>query len=128
MAAELGRIHIDHDSPATPPFEQLRRAVIEQVRRGHLVAGTKIPTVRKLAAQLGLAPNTVARTYRELEQDGVIETRGRQGSFVASSGDPTRDLAGRAATAYVAEIRRLGLEDRDATDFVVAALKDHDGQ
>lgn len=71
-------ITVSHESPV-PPYEQLRLGVIAQVRSGELTAGTKIPTVRALAAQLGLAPNTVARAYRELEADGVVETRGRQG-------------------------------------------------
>ncbi|APE38776.1 GntR family transcriptional regulator [Nocardia mangyaensis] len=97
-------------------------AVIEQVRAGSLPAGTKIPTVRALAADLGIAPNTVARAYRELEADGVLETRGRQGSFIASSGDPTRDIASRAAVDYVATVRRLGVADTDALEFVRRAL------
>ncbi|MEV2219183.1 GntR family transcriptional regulator [Nocardia vinacea] len=115
-------ITVTHDS-SIPPYEQLRLGVIAQVRSGELTAGTKIPTVRALAAQLGLAPNTVARAYRELEADGVVETRGRQGSFIASSGDPTKDLAGRAATDYVATIRRLGLDDEAALKYVRAALE-----
>lgn len=112
---------ISHES-AVPPYEQLRLAVIERVRTGDLIAGTKIPTVRALAATIGLAPNTVARAYRELEQEGVLETRGRQGSFIASTGDPTRDQAGRAANDYVAAIRRLGLSDSAAIEFLEAAL------
>ncbi|WP_040869989.1 GntR family transcriptional regulator [Nocardia exalbida] len=115
-------VTVSHES-AVPPYEQLRLAVVAQVRSGELTAGTKIPTVRALAAQLGLAPNTVARAYRELEADGVVETRGRQGSFIASSGDPTRDVAGRAATAYVATVRRLGLDDATALHYVQAALE-----
>ncbi|MFE9325152.1 GntR family transcriptional regulator [Nocardia sp. NPDC052278] len=115
-------ITVTHDS-SIPPYEQLRLGVIAQVRSGELTAGTKIPTVRALAAQLGLAPNTVARAYRELEADGVVETRGRQGSFIASSGDPTKDLAGRAATDYVATIRRLGLDDEAALKYVKTALE-----
>ena len=114
-------ITIDHDS-STPPYEQLRRGIIDHVRSGELVAGTKIPTVRRLADDLGIAPNTVARAYRELEQESVLETRGRQGSFIASSGDPTRDHAGRAATEYVNAIRKLGLDDAEARTFLDAAL------
>ncbi|MBF6330658.1 GntR family transcriptional regulator [Nocardia transvalensis] len=116
-------IPVDHHS-TVPPYEQLRQGIIARVRSGDLTAGTKIPTVRALAAQLGLAPNTVARAYRELEQDGVLETRGRLGSFIASSGDPTRDAAGRAATEYVAVIRRLGLDDEAAVQYVRAALSE----
>lgn len=115
-------ITVSHES-AVPPYEQLRMGIIAKVRSGELTAGTKIPTVRALAAQLGLAPNTVARAYRELEADGVVETRGRQGSFIASSGDPTRDVAGRAATAYVSTVRRLGLDDAAALRYVKAALE-----
>ncbi|MFC4125750.1 GntR family transcriptional regulator [Nocardia rhizosphaerae] len=115
--------HVELSTDTTqPPYEQLRMAVIAQVRAGTLTAGTKIPTVRALAAELGIAPNTVARAYRELEADGVLETRGRQGSFIASSGDPTRDIAGRAAADYVAIIRRLGLDDTAAVDFVRRAI------
>ncbi|MGW6625897.1 GntR family transcriptional regulator [Nocardia sp. NPDC055002] len=114
-------VELSTDS-AQPPYEQLRMAVIEQVRAGTLPAGTKIPTVRALAADLGIAPNTVARAYRELESDGVLETRGRQGSFIASSGDPTRDIASRAAVDYVTTIRRLGLDDADAIAFVHRVL------
>ncbi|RVW02935.1 MULTISPECIES: GntR family transcriptional regulator [Rhodococcus] len=115
-------IEIDHDS-GVPPFEQLRVRILELVRSEELVAGTKIPTVRKLAADLGIAPNTVARTYRELEQLGVIETRGRLGSFVATCGDPTRAKAQQAATEYVAAVRRMGISDEDAATFVLTALK-----
>lgn len=115
-------ITVSHES-AVPPYEQLRLGIVAQVRAGTLTAGTKIPTVRALAARLGLAPNTVARAYRELEADGVLETRGRLGSFIASSGDPTRDQAGRAATEYVAAVRRLGLDDEAALRYVKAALE-----
>lgn len=116
--------HVELSTDTTqPPYEQLRMAVIEQVRAGTLTAGTKIPTVRALAAELGIAPNTVARAYRELEADGVLETRGRQGSFIASSGDPTRDIASRAALDYVTTVRRLGLDDDAARHFVESALE-----
>src|SRR5680860_848851 len=95
----------------TPPFEQLRLRVLDLIRQGELIAGTKIPTVRALAGELGLAPNTVARAYRELEREGVIETRGRHGSFIKATGDRTRQLAQEAATRCVAQIRKLGFDD-----------------
>ncbi|GGK49071.1 GntR family transcriptional regulator [Nocardia camponoti] len=115
--------HVELSAGSTqPPYEQLRMAVIVQVRAGTLTAGTKIPTVRALAAQLGIAPNTVARAYRELEADGVLETRGRQGSFIASTGDPTRDIAARAASAYLVTTRHLGIDDETAVELVRAAL------
>ncbi len=115
-------IVIDHDS-AVPPFEQLRRQIVELVHRGDLISGTKLPTVRGFAETLGIAPNTVAKTYRELEQSGVLETRGRGGTFVAANGDPTRIGAQRATSEYIATVRALGITDDEVMALVQAALR-----
>jgi len=112
---------LDPHSP-TPPFEQLRSQVIEGVRSGALAPGDKLPTVRRLADDLGLAANTVARAYRELERDEVIETRGRLGSFIAVSGDATHKQAQLAAIAYAERVRALGVGDTEALAIVTAAL------
>ena len=72
-------ITIDSASPV-PPFEQLRGGLVDAISSGELAAGQRLPTVRRLADDLGLAPGTVARAYRELEASGVIETRGRNGT------------------------------------------------
>ena len=74
---------------------------------GRLPAGTKLPTVRQLAADLGLAANTVARAYRELEADGVVETHGRRGTFVSSAALASGERAD-LATSYVDAARRAG--------------------
>lgn len=116
------RFTIDASAP-TPPFEQLRVQVRDAIAEGQLAAGAKLPTVRALAEQLGLAVNTVARTYRELEADGIIETRGRAGSFVAAQGDAVHRQAQAAARAYVEQARRLGLDDASALDLVRAAQR-----
>ncbi|WP_165067320.1 GntR family transcriptional regulator [Marisediminicola senii] len=110
-------------SSATPPYEQLRVQVIDAVRAGTLVPGTKLPTVRRLAEDLGIAPNTVARSYRELERDEVIETRGRNGSFIAATGDAEHRQAQLAATAYVERVRQLRLGTDEALALVRAALQ-----
>ncbi|MCQ4118261.1 GntR family transcriptional regulator [Rhodococcus tibetensis] len=115
-------IDIDPDSP-TAPFDQLRLQIIEQVRTGRLIAGTKIPTVRALAVEVGLAPNTVAKAYRELGEQGVIESRGKQGTFIAGGGDPIRVGGEKAATRYVQELRKLGVSDEEILDFVQSALR-----
>jgi DNA-binding transcriptional regulator YhcF (GntR family) len=108
---------------AVPPFEQLKLQIIARVGTGELPPGAKLPTVRSLAAELGLAPNTVARAYRELEQQEVLETRGRLGSFVAATGDPVHRLAQAAAMAYADEVARLGLPPEEALALVTAALR-----
>jgi len=112
---------LDSHSP-TPPFEQLRTQVIEGVRSGAFAPGDKLPTVRRLAETLGLAANTVARAYRELERDQVIETRGRLGSFIAATGDATHKQAQLAAIAYAERVRALGLDAAEALRIVAAAL------
>jgi len=120
----LPQLTIDSDS-ATPPFEQVRTQIASAVAAGQLNTGTKLPTVRRLAADLGLANNTVARAYRELEADGVIATHGRGGTFVRSDvlDEPrapsgAADLAKAAATDYVHTVRHLGLNSQEAARLV----------
>lgn len=69
-------IVIDGASPV-PPYEQLRAQLAGQIQDRTLAVGARLPTIRRLAADLGLAVNTVGRAYRELEEAGLIGTRGR---------------------------------------------------
>ncbi len=108
-------IRIDH-SAAEPPYDQVKRQLSEQIRSGQLAAGSKLATVRALADELGLAPNTVAKAYRELEAAGLIDTRGRAGTFV--SGDDATASARRAAAEYVRRVRALGLDAPAAVALV----------
>ena len=104
------------------PYAELKARLLERMRSGDLPAGAKLPTVRALADELGLAPNTLARAYKELEQAGAVETRGRNGTFVALSADATTRAAQEAAAAYVARVSSLGIPDADALAYVKAAL------
>jgi DNA-binding transcriptional regulator YhcF (GntR family) len=113
---------IDEES-AVPPFEQVKHQVIEKVRSGELPAGAKLPTVRHLADELGLAANTVARAYRELEHAEVIETRGRNGSYVAASGDGTTRQLQLAAAAFAERVRELDADPELALGLAAAALR-----
>lgn len=117
----LARLAVDPHS-SMPPFEQLRVQVRDLVKAGTLAPGTRLPTVRQWARELELAPNTVARTYRELESDGNIETRGRNGSFVSSHGDPIERQAQDAAAEYARRIRLLGFDPENALRLVATAL------
>lgn len=110
----------DPDS-ATPPFEQLRSQVARQVASGELPAGERLPTVRALAAELGVAPGTVARAFKELEADGVVETRGRAGTFVSSTGRADDPAVARAVRDLVAVARRAGLTRAEAVQALDAA-------
>ncbi|ROZ62700.1 GntR family transcriptional regulator [Kocuria soli] len=109
--------HIDQ-SAEVPPFEQIKRQITEQRDSGELAAGHHLPPVRRLAGELGLAPNTVARAYKELEAAGVIETRGRNGSFVTGTADSADKAAAHAAGEYIARVRALGIDDERAVALV----------
>jgi len=105
-----------------PAYEQIRTQVVAHVAAGRLVAGDRLPTIRALATDLGLAPGTVARAFRELEADGVVETRRRAGTVVAAGASVPTDVARRAAETYVAAVRAAGLDDAEAVALVRGAL------
>ncbi|WP_283135911.1 GntR family transcriptional regulator [Rhizohabitans arisaemae] len=105
-----------------PPFEQLRAQLARQIQDRTLAVGARLPTIRHLAADLGLAVNTVGRAYRELEEAGLIETRGRAGSFVSAAGEESRERARRAAADYAAVIASVGIDAGEAIRIVQAAL------
>lgn len=107
---------------AVPPFLQLRAQLIDQVRSGALKPGSRIPTVRALAEELGIAPNTVAKAYRHLEEDGILETRGRNGSFISPQGGVAERKAQEAAAAYAKRMRQLGIHADEALRYVSDAL------
>jgi len=114
-------VTVDTASPI-PPYDQVRAHLATQISDRSLAVGTRLPTVRRLAADLGLAVNTVARAYRELEAAGLIETRGRAGSFVSAAGEVGREQARQAAAQYAQLARSLGLDVDEALGIVHAAL------
>ncbi|MGO0578170.1 GntR family transcriptional regulator [Ornithinimicrobium panacihumi] len=113
-------LRIDPTSPE-PASAQLHAQISAQVLAGDLRPGDRLPTVRRLAGDLGIAPNTVARAYRDLEADGMIEGRGRAGTFVAEKDAGAE--ARQAAAAYVRVVQQLGLAPTDALELVRHALR-----
>lgn len=104
-----------------PLFDQLRSQIIDGIRSGRLSPGTRLPTVRELAGNLGMAVNTVARAYRELEAAGILETRGRFGTFVART-DPADEAMATAAHTYATTAKALGVDKDEALKYVEAAF------
>ena len=105
-----------------PVYLQIQSQLERLIAAGSLVPGAALPSVRTLAAQLRINPNTVVRAYRELEIIGLVETRQGEGSYV------TADAAGLArasaliekrAHEYVRDARQLGLSQTEA----IAAIK-----
>ena len=85
-------VRIDDES-ALPVFEQIITQVEEAIAMRRLRPGDRLPTVRRLADRLSIAPGTVARAYRELEARGVVITDGTRGTRVAASGVQNGSLA-----------------------------------
>jgi GntR family transcriptional regulator len=112
----LSTVTVDVLDP-TPPYEQLRRQLADLIGSGVLSAGDRLPPVRQLAADLGLAAGTVARTYRELELAGYVRSRRGGGTRVAptapSPSTPQRALQ-EAASVYLERARALGVSPADA--------------
>lgn len=111
-------------SAAEPPYEQVRAQLAGLIGAGSLAEGDRLPTVRALAADLGLAVNTVARAYKELEAEGLVTTRRRAGTVVASGGHATDAALHRHAITYAESAARAGLTDSAAIDLVRAALRE----
>ena len=116
------------DGTTIPRFEQLRAQISVMVAVGRLEPTQRLPTVRNLAQQLDLAPGTVARAYRELETDGLVEGRGRAGTFVVDEpphSEPLRERRERItrlAVGFTFDARQVGATNDEALAAITEAL------
>lgn len=138
----MSSIEIDLDDP-TPPYEQIRRAIVAQIGSGALVGGDRLPTIRALARDLGIAPGTVGRAYKELDEAGLISTARAAGTRISPAatqivfslpirvdesgpgpfGAPSQpDALVRIATRAVDDARRSGFSDHALLAAVQTAL------
>jgi DNA-binding transcriptional regulator YhcF (GntR family) len=119
------RVVVDDTSPV-PAYEQVREQIARLVRSGVLPVGAQLPSIRQLAADLRLAAGTVARAYAELEREGLVGGRGRQGTRVRAPAPRDADeLAGELAEharAYVRAAAHLAASPPQALAAVEAAL------
>lgn len=119
-------LSVDLDS-AWPPYEQIRSQIAAMAASGVLPPGTRLPPIRQLAADLGLAAGTVSRAYRELEATGVLVANGRHGSHIArppAIGQDQRDSQlRRAAADYALLAAQLGASREDALQIARAAFE-----
>jgi GntR family transcriptional regulator len=116
-------VELDENSK-DPPYVQIKSAITRLVTTGELPANAQLPTIRQLAGDLDLAPNTVARAYRELEVDGLIRSRGRRGTIVSSLDHTTQtpsvvsSVVSSEANDFIRRARSRGLD----TAAIVALL------
>jgi GntR family transcriptional regulator len=109
---------------AVAPYEQLRQQITALVLAGGLAPGDRLPSIRQLANDLGLAGGTVARAYRELETDGVVTTHGRHGTLVQGPPErtgPAPELL-EAARSFAGRATRSGASLDDALIAVRVAF------
>lgn len=107
---------------SVPPYEQIRLQVLAHVAAGRLHPGDRLPTIRALAADLGVATGTVARAFHELESGGVVATRRRTGTVVADGVARPDDEVRDAARHFVETARAAGLGDDAVLDAVRGAM------
>jgi GntR family transcriptional regulator len=111
-----------------PLYLQLIEQIKRSVALGALAPGEQLPTVKALALELTVNPNTVARVYRELERDGVIDTSPGRGSFVRTDGAATearRSVSDVARTAFetaVREAKSLGLSREETHELMTRTI------
>jgi GntR family transcriptional regulator len=121
-------IQVEVDLAAgVPPYEQIRLQVLAHVASGRLRAGDRLPTIRDLATDLGVAAGTVARAYRELESACVVVTRRRTGTVVGEVLPAPAVEVRLAADTFVATARAAGLGDDAVLDIVRGAMLAPDG-
>ena len=114
-------------SLGVPIYLQLMEQVKHAIETGALRPGEQLPGIRPLAEQLVINPNTVAKAYRELEHEGVIELRHGAGAFVSANG-PARKLTDRMRTAQatvaaaIDKLRERGLTDEEIRRLFEAEL------
>lgn len=116
---------IVEESSETPPYRQIVEQLASAIERGDLKPNAPLPTVRQLAGDLGIAPNTVARAYAELQESGWLVSDGRRGTHVADDA-PKRDRNERARAlrdavgAFVKTLSQRGFTPQE----VSAAMRD----
>jgi len=121
VSGTAAALRVDASDP-TPPYEQLRRQLADLIGAGVLRPGDRLPPLRQLASDLGLAAGTAARTYRALESAGLVVSRRGGGTRVAEgvrrARSQVRTALHASARAYVQQARLLGATD----DEVLAAV------
>jgi GntR family transcriptional regulator len=113
----------------TPLYQQLVQNVKAAVAKELLAEGDRLPSVRELASMIGVNPNTIAKSYRELEREGIIETRRGRGTFVAvqpitTSMEEKKRMLTEKLTPILVEAHYLDIDEEEMIRFVDAIIRD----
>jgi GntR family transcriptional regulator len=121
---DTASLFLDEGS-AVPVYAQLSEQVLAAVGRGDLRAGDRLPSVRDVAAALGVNPNTVNHAYAHLERFGIVETRRGRGTFVAARKRRPAEVPPllELTEPFVARARSLGYAGRQIVTTVAAVVR-----
>lgn len=106
-----------------PIYAQIYEQISQAIAKGDLSIGEKLPPVRKLATELIVNPNTVARAYTQLEQSGLVGTRTGAGTFVIDPQLRSKDAAQinllcERLDSIVSQAKNIGLSRQECTDLL----------
>lgn len=118
---ELPFLRVDTESTVAP-YQQVREQILTAVAEGKLAPGTKLPSVRALAGTLGLAVNTVAKVYKELELQGAVVTRGRHGTVIQAADDRAEQEVSDAAADLARIAQQWSVDEDTAVKYLRAAF------
>lgn len=118
---ELPFLRVDTESTVAP-YQQVREQILTAVAEGKLAPGTKLPPVRALAGTLGLAVNTVAKVYKELELQGAVVTRGRHGTVIQAAEDRAEQEVSDAAADLARIAQQWTVDEDTAVKYLRAAF------
>lgn len=112
-------------NPSQPIYFQLVQRICRQIVRGELAAGDKLPSVRDMALQAGVNPNTMQRVYSELERIAVVETHRGQGTFVTNRAERLNQLRETLMAEHIAAFLRDMREMGFAPGEIIQGLREH---
>lgn len=121
LVSELEFISVD-STLETAPYQQVREQLLGAIASGRLAPGTRLPSVRALAGQVGLAVNTVAKVYKELEAQGAVVTRGRHGTIVQAGAEAGEQAVSDAAADLARVARTWSVDEERAVKYLRAAF------
>lgn len=121
---QAGDFNIELDL-SQPLYEQVLVQVRLAIARGEAKLGSKIPSIREMAHYLKVNPNTIMRSYQELERDKLIETRRGQGTYITESIEKVNEikhnLASSAIQTFIESMKKLGIDRKTAESFLEEA-------
>ena len=115
-----------------PIYMQIVDKINQQIVRNELKPGDKLPSVREMAVQSGVNPNTIQRTYTELERMAIVETKRGQGTFVVENEKVIQELKLQLQldmiSTFVNNMRELGFSEKEMVASIISYFGERQGE